>query len=204
MKKQKNSKISPERVMGKKMCRTMILASFIESLLGNYSTDERTATWLMFKRRIEKGMHKQRQLYRGNFIENLILSGKIWGEAVDYFAEEKITIEASYSISEIAAKDPNGLKQHYGIDKQMLEKFYNVPNIDDVLNVEKDSRRVATRLFELTSNALGLEVQHKDNSKLKAMVAAAKERKDGGGVIIEVKGKAPESIEILQNGERIK
>lgn len=165
-----------KKPMSPELQRTLLLATFIRALLEHYAEDERTAIWLMLEKRIVHKMAEFRVQYGKSYARTLKLGNLIWQEAIDDFADRKIRLEATYTISELTDKDENALRHYFKLDNEVIAKFYDVKRTEDFHKMEKDSREIADYLYKSVSNHLGLEVEVKDRSALKDIIARAKER----------------------------
>lgn len=130
--------------------RSLILAGIIGTLFATYEENEKTQLHKELHTRIGKGVRKQVKLFGKKKITQVAHNdgNTIWGSAVDHFAEQKITIEASSCILSMVNLDEKALSKHYGLSAGKLGKWAKPSRREDASELDKASREVARFVFD--------------------------------------------------------
>jgi len=144
-----------------KQKRSLILASIIGTLFACYDDKEKTKLHDELHARIGKGIRKQVKLYGEKRITQIAHDeGQvIWKSAVDHFAKDKITIEASSCILAIWNLDEKALSKHYGLGAGKLGDWARPSKRSDAVALEKASNAVARYVFDAINKLYGIEVE---------------------------------------------
>lgn len=149
--------------MNTKQKRSLILASIIGTLFNCYDDDEKTKLHNELHSRIGKGIRKQVKLYGTKCITQVSHDEgqSIWKSAVDHFAEQKITIEASSCILSLVNLDEKSLSKHYGLSAGKLGQWAKPSRRNDRIELEKNSNAVAKFVFNAVNELYGIEEERK-------------------------------------------
>ena len=143
--------------------RTLMLAGIIGTLFACYDEDEKTRLHKELHARIGKGVRKMVKRYGKQAVIDVshTQGNVVWGDAVDHFAERKITIEASACILELWAKDEKALAKHFGLSSGKLEKWQVPTTREDAVYLEGCSREVANYVWSKINALYGIEESKK-------------------------------------------
>jgi len=143
--------------------RTLILASIIGTLFGNYDEDEKTKLHKELHARIGKGIRKTASKYTRKIVEEVAHNdgNMIWKKAVDHFKKDKITIEASSCILAIWNLDEKALTKYYGLGAGKLGKWAKPSTRHDAVELEQNGNKVARFIFNEVNTLYSIEVEKK-------------------------------------------
>ena len=94
----------------------------------------------------------------------------MWADAVNYFAQKKVLIEASSCISQIQAKDEKGFSKYFGLTERKIEDWAKVYHGKDAVELEKNSREVAGYVYTGASKLYGIEIEESKKTKLPTLI----------------------------------
>ncbi|MDM5264772.1 hypothetical protein PF327_11255 [Sulfurovum sp. XTW-4] len=143
--------------------KSLILASIIGTLFATYDKKEQTRLHKEIHVRIGKGIRKQVDIHSKEeviFVAHVQGNG-IWKQAVDHFAERKITIEASSTVLALVNLDEKALSKHYGLGAGILAKWAKPCRRSDALELEKAGNEVAKYVFNAVNELYDIEVEEK-------------------------------------------
>lgn len=150
-------------MMNKKHKRTLVLASIIGTLFGCYAEDEKTRLHKELHARIGKGMRKQVKMYSLQEVMKVTHDegGMVWKDAVDHFAERKITIEASACVLSLWNLDERPLEKHFGLSSSKIGQWAVPSKREDRRELEQASREVAKYVWSRVNELYGIEEEKK-------------------------------------------
>ena len=161
--------------MTEKQKRTLILASIIGTLFSCYDDDEKTRLHLELHKRIGVGVRKWVKQYGEDTVTQVahVDGAGIWKDAVDHFADKKITIEASACVLSLWNLDEKSLAKHFGLGAGKLGKWAKPSRREDRVELEKASREVAKYVYAKINDLYGIK-EEKKMSVLEMIAAARK------------------------------
>ena len=130
--------------------RTLILAGIIGTLFACYDEDEKTRLHRELHARVGKGIRAMVKRY-GEDPVNAVVSddaNALWGECVDHFAEQKITIEASTCVHAMVLLDEKALAKGYGLSHGKMSKWGKPCTHEDAVVIERASMDVARDVWK--------------------------------------------------------
>jgi len=141
--------------------RTLVLAGIIGTLFACYEEGEKTRLHKELHARIGTGVRKMVKKYSEEKVVQVVhMEGNaVWKDAVDHFAEEKITIEASSCVLSLWAKDEKALAKHFGMSKSKLGDWARPGTREDAVALEQASLAVATYVWEKISALYDIELE---------------------------------------------
>lgn len=146
--------------MTTKQKRTLVLAGIIGTLFACYDEDEKTRLHKELHQRIGVNTRKWVKKYGQEAVVQVVHDegNVIWGNAVDHFAEQKITIEASSCVLALWNRDEKMLSKYFGLSAAKLGKWAKPSRRSDAADLDSNSRHVAKYVFDAVSELYGIEV----------------------------------------------
>ena len=122
---------------------SIIYASIIGSILNEFEQTKKPVEEM--KRQIKKFMFKRSRTNTKEFMEAVRNGNEIWANTVDYFAEEKLSIDAFSTIVALWSSQAELLTRFVNLSENRIERF-SMLNDNDRLDAEMDAYKVAQYL----------------------------------------------------------
>lgn len=127
----------------------IIYASIIGTILSEFETSNKTITIL--KKRIKKFMFSRSRTNKKDFLEAVRKGEEVWGDAINHFAKEKISIDAFSTIIAVWSSQAELLARMVNLSEKRVEKF-SMLNSNDRLDAELNGYKVAEYITGSISN----------------------------------------------------
>ena len=135
----------------------IIACSSIGSLLSNYNPNETNKNIKQIRSDVKKMMFKRSKTNEREFKEAIAIADKAWRDTIDHFVsiDEKIAIEALYSMMVIADLYAEPLKRFANISEKKIEKV--MFRVSSDLKYEKNSMLAMNHYLDLLAESTGIK-----------------------------------------------
>lgn len=129
----------------------MILGSIIGSILDGYNpavAKERATPIQILRARLKKFMYTRSRSNKKEFLESVRLAHTAWSNSIDYFAEQKLSIEAISTIVRLYDLYEEPLTKYANVRAKQIDAYAAGITEDTTLEHETNSYEVADYIIE--------------------------------------------------------
>ena len=121
-------------------------ASLMNTIFCEYVAGDLNSSGELVRKKVAKFMRQRSKSNKQEFLDAIMMTDKVWKEAINHFADKKISIEAKSTIAAIYNFSPKNNEKFMGLKDKHIEKM--MINITDNYEAEKNSDAVVKFIME--------------------------------------------------------
>ena len=137
--------------MTTKLQNAIIISSIIGTIMSEYdprNPKENTKSINIIKARIKKFMFSRSRKNPTDFAKSVMFANVVWREAVEHFAQKKMTIEAVSTILGLYNLYEEELSKFANLNQKQMENFSMNQSDTTILAYEKNSCEVSNYIID--------------------------------------------------------
>lgn len=128
------------------LTKAIISASLINTIFSEYVAGELNSSGELVRKKVAKFMRQRSKSNKKEFVSAIMITDKAWREAINYFADKKISIELKATIAAIYNFTPENNEKFIGLKDKHIEKM--MIGATDNYEAEKNSDAVVKFIME--------------------------------------------------------